>query len=47
MGIHPLEGHLQLGKDIVRGIKLTDTTFTPCVNLTSRQCIRDTIGHHI
>lgn len=29
MGIHPLEGHLQLSKDIVRGMKLTDTTFTP------------------
>lgn len=31
MGTHPLEGHLQLGRDIVGGIKLKDTTFTPFV----------------
>lgn len=28
LGIRFLEGHLQLGKDIVRGIKLKDITFT-------------------
>lgn len=31
MGIHPLEGHPRLGKDIVRGIKLKEMTFTPLV----------------
>lgn len=31
MGIHALEGHPQLDKDIVRGITLKDTTSTPFV----------------